>query len=271
MNDLIYKKHISIKKFGQNFLINKKIINKIIEKINFIKNDNVIEIGPGFGALTFPICSFIKKMTVLEIDENIVFFLLQSIYFKKIKVILTDVMKFNFIYFFSDKKNILYRFIGNLPYNISSCFFLSTIRYIQNIYDMHFMFQKEVANRLLASPGNKEYGRLSVIAQHFYYIKSIINVNKCNFFPIPKVDSVFLQFIPREIYPQSKIEKYFFALELITRNAFQHRRKFLNKNLSKLFSKNQLFSLGINPYVRAENIRVSQYFLLAKEFLKIQN
>ncbi|VFP88007.1 Ribosomal RNA small subunit methyltransferase A [Buchnera aphidicola (Cinara piceae)] len=270
MNNRIYKEHVSIKKFGQNFLINEIIITRIIQNMNLITSNNIIEIGPGFGALTFPICNFINKMTVLEIDENIVVFLMQSIYSKKIKVLLTDVMKFNFIYFFSNKKNILYRFIGNLPYNISSCFFLSTIKYIQNIHDMYFMFQKEVANRLLASPGTKEYGRLSVIAQYFYHIKFIMYVDKVNFFPIPKVDSIFLQFIPYKLCSQNEREKYFFALEFITRLAFKHRRKFLNNNLSNLFSKNELLSLGIDPYSRAENISVSQYFLLAKKFLKIK-
>ncbi|VFP81014.1 Ribosomal RNA small subunit methyltransferase A [Buchnera aphidicola (Cinara kochiana kochiana)] len=269
MNGLIYKKHIPVKRFGQNFLKNKIIINKILQQM-YLKNiDNFIEIGPGLGALTFPICNVVNKITVLEIDENIVFFLLQSKYNKKMQIILTDVMKFDFQYFFSLHENILYRLVGNLPYSISTCLLINLIQYNSYILDMNFMFQKEVACRLLAIPGSKEYGKISILAQYFYKIIPICDIDKCNFFPSPKIDSVFLRFIPYRIHNQKQINRYFFALELITRIAFQHRRKFLNKNISKLFSQQTLLKCDIHPFSRAEDVSVYQYYLLAKNFLKL--
>ncbi|MGI4816583.1 MAG: 16S rRNA (adenine(1518)-N(6)/adenine(1519)-N(6))-dimethyltransferase RsmA [Janthinobacterium lividum] len=269
MNKFMYKKHIPVKRFGQNFLKNEIIIAKIVQSMNLNSSDYVIEIGPGLGALTFPICEIVDKITVLEIDENIIFFLLCHRYNKKMNIILTDVMKFDFRYFFSLKKDVLYRLIGNLPYNISICFFLKMILYNLHIYDMHFMFQKEVAHRLLANPGNKEYGKLSVIAQFFYKITPIISVDKFDFFPEPKINSIFLRFVPyNNKYDDYGIEKYFFALELITRTAFQHRRKLLKSNLSNMFSEKLLLKLNIYSFFRAENVSVYQYSLLVKNFLK---
>ncbi|VFP83569.1 16S rRNA (adenine(1518)-N(6)/adenine(1519)-N(6))-dimethyltransferase RsmA [Buchnera aphidicola] len=269
MNRFIYKKHIPVKRFGQNFLKNKTIINKIIQKIYLNKVDNFIEIGPGLGALTFPICNIVNTITVLEIDENIISFLLQSKYSKKIKIILTDVMKFDFQYFFSLNKNILYRLVGNLPYSISTCLLIELIQYNSYIFDMNFMFQKEVACRLLATPSSKEYGKLSVLAQYFYKIIPICSIDKYNFFPNPKIDSMFLRFIPYRVHNQNQINRYFFALEKITRVAFQHRRKFLIKNLFKLFSQKTLLKFNISPFSRAEDVSVHQYSLLAKNFLKL--
>ncbi|VFP85712.1 Ribosomal RNA small subunit methyltransferase A [Buchnera aphidicola (Cinara pseudotaxifoliae)] len=270
MNRSMYTKHIPVKRFGQNFLKNKIIINKIIQKMNLSKFDYIIEIGPGLGALTFPICDIVDKITVFEIDENIIFFLLCHQYNEKMNIILTDVMQFDFRYFFSLKRGVLYRLVGNLPYNISVCFFFKMIICNLHIHDMHFMFQKEVADRLLANPGNKEYGKLSVIAQFFYKIKPITTVDKFDFFPTPKIDSVFLRFIPyTNKYNKYDIERYFFAIELITRTAFQHRRKLLKNNLSKMFSETLLLKLDIHLFSRAENVSVHQYSLLAKNFLKL--
>ncbi|VFP77665.1 16S rRNA (adenine(1518)-N(6)/adenine(1519)-N(6))-dimethyltransferase RsmA [Buchnera aphidicola] len=269
MNRIMYKKHIPVKRFGQNFLKNDIIIKKIIQSMNLNNFDNVIEIGPGLGALTFPICEIIDKITVLEIDENIIFFLLCHKYNKKMNIILTDVMKFDFRYFFSLKKDVFYRLVGNLPYNISICFFLKMILYNLHIYDMHFMFQEEVAYRLLANPGHKKYGKLSVMAQFFYRITPITPVDKFDFFPKPKINSIFLRFVPyNHKYDDYSIEKYFFALELITRTAFQHRRKLLKSNLSNIFSEKLLLKLNIHSFFRAENVSVYQYSLLVKNFLK---
>ncbi|VFP78074.1 Ribosomal RNA small subunit methyltransferase A [Buchnera aphidicola (Cinara cuneomaculata)] len=269
MNRFTYERHIPVKRFGQNFLKNKTIINTIIQKMHLKTIDSVIEIGPGLGALTFPICNIVEKITVLEIDENIIFLLLKSKYYKHVKMILTDVIKFDFHYFFSLNTSILYRLIGNLPYNIATCLLINLIQYNVYIFDMHFMFQKEVAHRLLAIPGNKKYGKLSVLAQYFYKIIPVLDVDRYNFFPAPKVDSVFLRFIPYNKFNQNKINRYFFALEQITRMAFQHRRKFLINNLSKLFSEKTLLKFNINPFLRAEDVSIHQYYLLAKNFLKL--
>ncbi|VAX76353.1 16S rRNA (adenine(1518)-N(6)/adenine(1519)-N(6))-dimethyltransferase RsmA [Buchnera aphidicola] len=268
MNKFIFNQHTPIKKLGQNFLKNKIIISKIINLIDLNYTDHVIEIGPGFGALTFPMCDIVDKITILEIDEKIVFFLSQCLLHDKLNIILTDAMRFDFKYFFSLKKNVIYRFVGNLPYNISTSFFLLVTKYYYNIYDMHFMFQKEVAERLLASPDTKSYGRLSIIAQCFYRIVPLLSVNKLNFFPIPKVDSIFLRFRPNNFIDSKDLLSHYTSLGIVTRISFSHRRKLLYKNLSGLFSKKELLSLNIDPYARAENIPVSQYIQLAKIFLK---
>ncbi|WP_075433707.1 16S rRNA (adenine(1518)-N(6)/adenine(1519)-N(6))-dimethyltransferase RsmA [Buchnera aphidicola] len=265
----MYIKNRPIKRLGQNFLINKDIIDKIIQKIGLHHDDNIFEIGPGFGALTFPICDIVRfNITVLEIDKRIVFFLSKCKYSKQLNIILIDAMKFDFQLFFSLQKNILYRFIGNLPYGISTSFFLYITPYHNNILDIHFMFQKEVANRIIAKPGTKEYGRLSIMAQYFYFITPILRVQKHNFFPTPKVDSIFLKFKPYYKYNRDETLQHYSALQLITRKAFQHRRKLLYKNLSLLFSKKELLKVTINPLARAENISVHQYYLLVNYFLK---
>jgi len=259
-NNKYYKSHIPNKRLGQHFLIEKAVINKIIQFIQPQLKDNILEIGPGLAALTKPICFFVEKLYVIELDSHLANRLADRSFSEKLKIFQKNAIDFNFLDVFNTKNKKI-RIFGNLPYNISIRFILYLLKFFSIVEDMHFMLQKEVANRLSASPGEKCYGRLSVIAQYYCSIVPLFTVLPSSFSPIPKVDSVFVRLIPHEKFPipVSKIE----VLEMITNAAFGQRRKILRHSLSKFFHIKKLIELGINPMLRAENLTISQYFKLA--------
>ncbi|WP_422667095.1 16S rRNA (adenine(1518)-N(6)/adenine(1519)-N(6))-dimethyltransferase RsmA [Buchnera aphidicola] len=259
MKKNIYQKHIPLKKFGQNFLIDKIIINNIIQWINPKNSEVLVEIGPGLAALTEPICNMVDSLIIIEIDSNLLELLKNKNFFSKLIIFNKNALTFDYLKLFHNQK--LIRIFGNLPYNISVSLIIYLFKKIYIIKDMHFMIQKEVADRLIATPGNKSYGRLSILAQYYCHIKIIFNVLPESFFPIPKVYSVFVQLIPRKKYPIYVYDIN--ILSYITNIAFQKRRKILRHSLSSLFSVDKLITLGIDPTLRAENISVLQYCKLA--------
>ncbi len=247
------------KRFGQNFLINQNIITQIIESIAPQPDQLLIEIGPGLGALTKPLLSKNFLLAIIEIDRDLLakWEIWQKNY-SQLTIYAQDALKFNFKNLLTSQESYL-RIFGNLPYNISSPLLLHCFEYIDNIQDMHFMLQKEVVERLQASPGNKNYGRLSIITQYFCEVVFLFDVPPNSFQPAPKVDSAFFRLIPKKNRPRISIKN----LEAITRAAFSQRRKKISNNLSKFFSKEQLMSFGIDPNDRAENISVETYCALA--------
>ncbi|CAL4319116.1 16S rRNA (adenine(1518)-N(6)/adenine(1519)-N(6))-dimethyltransferase RsmA [Buchnera aphidicola] len=255
-----YKKH-----FGQCFLKNKKIIDKIIKTISPEKKKyTYCEIGPGLASLTKPISIFLNKLFVIDIDKDVFkYFKKKKFFSNKVVFFLENVLKFNFLNIFKKKK---IKIFGNLPYNISTILILKLLKFISIIKDMNFMFQKEVALRLFAKPGNKNYGRLSIIVQKFFKIFILFDVNPSSFYPKPKVFSTFVRLEPIEsiIYNY----KYIKILEKITFIAFQQRRKMIKKNFSSLFSENFLLKLGINPNDRAENIPKEKYYAMSDYIIK---
>ncbi|CAL4319772.1 Ribosomal RNA small subunit methyltransferase A [Buchnera aphidicola (Pemphigus immunis)] len=252
--------HIPNKKLGQHFLIENEIINKIVKYVDPKSHNNILEIGPGLGALTKPMCIFLEKLYVIELDSELVNFLSNCSFSKKLKILKKNVLSYNFLDIFNkEKKNI--RIVGNLPYNISVRLILYLFNFCSIIKDMHFMLQKEVANRLSASPGTKCYGRLSVIAQYYCNIVPLLKVFPNSFTPVPKIDSVFIRLIPNLTFPI--LIDDIKVLEMITNAAFGQRRKILRHSLSKFFDVKTLMQLGVNPMLRAENITVSQYCQLA--------
>ncbi|WP_343126630.1 16S rRNA (adenine(1518)-N(6)/adenine(1519)-N(6))-dimethyltransferase RsmA [Buchnera aphidicola] len=265
MNINLFKKYPPIKKLGQNFLQNSEIIKKIVQNINPQSTEYMLEIGSGYGALTIPISRIVKELIVLEIDENLILFLSKKVCPEMLRIFLVDALEFDYKNFFLQRNTLLFRIFGNLPYNISTIFLLKTIFFQIHIYDMNLMFQKEVAERIMASPNTKKYGRLSVIIQNFYKITMILSISKENFFPKPKISSTFLKFVP--ILNKNKSLKYIFLLEYITKIAFSNRRKILKNSLGKLFSEKKMISLGINPKYRAENLSVKQYEKLVNSII----
>ena len=171
--------HKPRKRFGQNFLVDEQVINQIVSTISPKRSDNVIEIGPGKGALTFPLINHLEKIHVIEIDRDLIS-LLQKKNNKKISIHESDALVFNFDQF---KHNI--RIVGNLPYNISSPLLFHLLNYRDNIIDMTFMLQKEVIDRIVAPPGSKVYGRISVIMQAFFDAELVFMVPKESFDPQP--------------------------------------------------------------------------------------
>lgn len=247
------------KRLGQNFLQDEFVIKKIISFINPKFNDCLIEIGPGFGALTYPISFYVKKLNAIEIDKKLFIFLKKKFLHKKVFLFNKDVMKFDFFNLIKNKNKKI-RIFGNLPYSISTQLIFYLIKYNHYISDMYFMFQKEVANRLIAKPGNKSYGRLSIISQYFYDIKILYTVEAKSFKPKPKVDSIFLQFLPKKIFIYNiKIS----TLDIILKKSFEKRRKTLKNNLKNFISCETLDDLSINYKLRAEKISKEQFYKLA--------
>ncbi|PPR25676.1 MAG: Ribosomal RNA small subunit methyltransferase A [Alphaproteobacteria bacterium MarineAlpha9_Bin4] len=256
------------KKLGQNFIFDKNILNKITERIEPLNNFLIVEIGPGPGGLTNMLLKK-KPKSILLIEKDLAFKkILEDLtsQFSKIdtKIMMQDFLKIDLYNSEIFKKNKV-KFISNLPYYISTQILMKILPLEKNVYQLIFMFQKEVADRLLAKPNNKDYSRLSVITQYSCEIKKLFNIRASVFFPKPKVDSCLLSFTPK-----NKIRKDIFnAIKKITKLAFEKRRKTINNSLSSIEGINKLFiNLKINPHFRAENISVEQYTALAVTAVK---
>ncbi|MGK2896823.1 MAG: 16S rRNA (adenine(1518)-N(6)/adenine(1519)-N(6))-dimethyltransferase RsmA [Candidatus Makana argininalis] len=268
INNIYYNKNKLIKKYGQHFLNDEYIINLIISSINPKKNQNFIEIGPGLGSLTKPILSIVKNMIAIEIDKNLFLFLKKKLNFKKnLKLINNNVMKINFLHL-SKKIGKPIRIFGNLPYNISKNLILYLIKFIDIIKDMNFMLQKELVNRITAKPNHKYYCRLSIIMQYYFKITKIFDVPSFYFKPQPQVDSIFVRFILNKppIIKVNNIKNLF----LLTKLAFNNRRKILCNSLYKIFTLTEFKELGINYNLRAENLSIIDYCKLSN-YKKINN
>ena len=258
------------KSLGQNFLIDKNIINKII-KIGNIDNDKVVmEIGPGYGNLTEAINEMSpKKIFAIEKDKKLFLFLKDKFRNQKnVSIINDDIL--NIIKKKNLKKNII--IFGNLPYNISTQILASLIMVEKwpPWYEMLiFMFQEEVADRIMAKSQTKELNRLSVLANWRLEIKKHFNITKNCFFPKPKINSTLLSFKPKKnIQFNIKNPK---NLEKITRILFSNRRKMINKNFEKLFGKNSpsVKNLNIDLKKRPENLSIEMYYKIAREYEKL--
>jgi len=250
-------KHIAKKKFGQNFLKDTSIIHAIIQSINPLPDDLLIEIGPGFGALTKPLLEKTNHLLAIELDRDIVSWMENEYSKKNITIFNEDVLNFNFNQF--DQK---IRIVGNLPYNISTHILLKYIENILKKKDLHFMLQKEVVDRMIAIPSSPEYGRLSVMLQYYFAMEHLVHVPKESFEPEPKVESSFVRLLPYEQYPfiANNIEQF----ARIVKEAFSQRRKTIRNTLKSFISENDFEKIGINPQLRAENLSVS-------DFVKISN
>ena len=258
------------KSLGQNFLIDKNIINKII-KIGNIKNDrSIIEIGPGYGNLTQEIL-YMKPKNILAIekDKKLSLFLKKKfLNNKNIEIInrdILDVIKEN-----NTSKNITV--FGNLPYNISTQILASLIMISKwpPWYDvLIFMFQKEVADRIMAKSKTKEFGRLSILSNWRMEIKKHFDISKNCFFPKPKINSTLLSFKPKKTnFFKLKNPK---NLEKITRVLFSNRRKMINKNFGKLFGKNKYIvkNLDIDLNKRPEELSNEMFYKITQEYEKL--
>ncbi|MGP1947034.1 MAG: 16S rRNA (adenine(1518)-N(6)/adenine(1519)-N(6))-dimethyltransferase RsmA [Arsenophonus sp. NC-PG7-MAG3] len=267
MNKRIHEGHFARKRFGQNFLIDPFIINNIVTAFNPKSDQSIVEIGPGLGALTLPMTKNIENITVIELDRNLAARLAaHPVLSAKLTIISNDAMTIDFGAIAKEKSQPL-RVFGNLPYNISTHLMFHLFTYTNAIADMNFMLQKEVVNRLVAGPNTKAYGRLSVMAQYYCQIISILAVPPSAFMPAPKVDSAVIRLIPhqRNHYPICDVD----LLSRITTQGFNQRRKTIRNSLSDLFSEQDFEQLGIDSNCRAENISVENYCKLASRLAKI--
>ena len=250
------------KKLGQHFLVDKNIIHKLIKNISPNKEDVIIEIGPGDGALTKSILPYIKSTCLIEKDKDLINdldFIIKK--YKSSKVINQDVLEFDFNIF-----ECPFRVIGNLPYNISTEILFKMCK-VENVIDIHFMLQKEVVDRIVSKPDTKVYGRLSVMVQAYFTPKKLFDISENVFLPKPKVKSSFLRLLPRKsIFYNNKHEEIFYN---IVKSSFEGRRKMIRQSLSKYLSNNDYDNVNINPKLRAENLTVHDYLLISKYVYQI--
>lgn len=250
--------HRPRKRFGQNFLQNKHIIAAIIDVVHLHKDDKVVEIGPGLGALTQPLLKCIENLTAIEIDTDLQAHLRSlPITSGKLNLIAADALTVDYSQWGPNL-----RIVGNLPYNISTPLLFHLLGYASLIQDMHFMLQKEVVARLAAQPGTKAYGRLSVMVQYHCKVESLFDVPPEAFHPMPKVDSAIVHLIPYQASPYPAVDIN--ALEQTVAKAFAMRRKTLANNLKPLLSAAHLSDLGIDLLARPEQISVMKYVQITK-------
>lgn len=251
--------HRPKKRFGQNFLVNQAIIEQIVYAINPKNSDHLVEIGPGFGAITLPLLPKVAKIDAIELDKDIIPLLEQKARdLGHLVVHQLDALNCNLQDLSSQRKSL--RVIGNLPYNISTPLLFHLFNQQQYIIDMHFMMQKEVAERLAASPGNKQYGRLSVMAQYHCDIERVVSVPPTAFKPAPKVYSEFIRFTPQERSLKARDLK---NLDTVVRQAFSQRRKTLHNALKSLFTREQFAAVEIDCNKRPEQLTPENFVILS--------
>ncbi|MCX8514594.1 MAG: hypothetical protein RL017_304 [Pseudomonadota bacterium] len=243
------------KRFGQNFLKDEVIINQIINSINPQKDDFVIEIGPGFGAITLPLLELVDQLNLIELDRDIVSYI-QAKAHPKINLYAADALKFDYAIFNTDAM----RIIGNLPYNISTPLLFHLAQY-SNIKDMHFMLQQEVVDRICAAPNCSAYGRLSIMLQYKFNCYKLFNVSKTCFTPQPKVESAIIRLIPKNSKQIAAVNAK--ILNTVVTQAFSQRRKTIANSLKSTVTKEIFSQLNIDPQNRAENLTVDDYIRLA--------
>jgi 16S rRNA (adenine1518-N6/adenine1519-N6)-dimethyltransferase len=251
--------HQPRKRFGQNFLVDPHIIKKIILAIRPQATDDIIEIGPGHGALTRPLLDCVNKLSVIEIDRDLCATLCTL---DRLTVHCEDVLNVDFA---SLTENAPMRIVGNLPYNISTPLLFHLFKYTSQIIDMHFMLQKEVVDRMSAGPGNKNYGRLSVMTQYYAEVEKLFEVKPGSFNPAPKVTSAIVRLIPRAHRELAGDHEKKFA-DLV-KQSFSQRRKTLRNNLKLVLNEQNIMAGGIDPGSRAESLTLQDFIRLYKQSL----
>ena len=243
------------KSLGQNFLIDTSVVNQIIQFVNPDSSHKFLEIGPGKGSLTFPLLEHLDKLSVIEIDRDLIS-LLKLKKQDKLTIFEADALKFDYG-LISDNL----RIVGNLPYNISSPLLFHLLSSKNQIIDMTFMLQKEVVDRIVARHGSKTYGRLSVMMQTFFEVESMFTVPKESFDPKPKIESAIL-YLKTRTKPLTENTK---LLEKIVKVSFSQRRKTLKNCLKSVLSQEQT---EIDLSQRAEMLSVENFITLMKDYEK---
>ncbi|MDD2722976.1 MAG: 16S rRNA (adenine(1518)-N(6)/adenine(1519)-N(6))-dimethyltransferase RsmA [Methylovulum sp.] len=252
--------HTPRKRFGQNFLHDHSIINDIISSIAAYPGEHWVEIGPGMGALTEPLLKTGISLDVVELDRDLVA-LLQNKFSQATHLAIhsADALNFDFSQLVKDNEKL--RVIGNLPYNISTPLMFHLLESTSCIEDMHFMLQKEVVDRICAAPGNKQYGRLSVMMQYYCEPELLFDVPPESFDPAPKVMSAVVKLTPHQQPPVPVRDPA--QLGRLVTEAFSQRRKTLRNSLSKTLTAEQIQSVGIDPTLRAETLALADFARLS--------
>jgi 16S rRNA (adenine1518-N6/adenine1519-N6)-dimethyltransferase len=251
-------KHVARKRFGQNFLTDKLVLDNIIDAIGPQPGQAVVEIGPGLAAMTALLLKQLGHMHVVELDRDLVARLEKSFPREQLSIHSGDALKFDFAQIPVPAGHKL-RVVGNLPYNISSPLLFHLAEFAHLIEDQHFMLQKEVVERMVAAPGGKAYGRLSVMLQWRYDMALLFVVPPTAFDPPPQVESAIVRMVPtaRQLACDGP------TLEAVVMKAFSQRRKVIRNCLAGMFTEAQLIEAGVDPATRPETVGLEQYVALA--------
>jgi 16S rRNA (adenine1518-N6/adenine1519-N6)-dimethyltransferase len=252
------KSHRPRKRFGQNFLADEAVLDAIVAAIGPRREDRMVEIGPGLGALTRPLCARLASLHVIEIDRDIVARLRATFPPEGIVIHEGDALEFDF-----SRLGDGLRVVGNLPYNISTPLLFHLVRHAVAIRDIHVMLQKEVVQRMVAAPSASDYGRLSVMLQYRFRMERVLEVPAEAFRPVPEVESALVRMEPYRPLPNPARDEALFAD--IVAAAFAQRRKTLRNTLKGRFGAADFARLGIDPGLRAQDLRVEQFVRLADD------
>lgn len=250
------KEHVARKRFGQNFLVDQGIIGAIVSAINPQRGDTVVEIGPGLGAITRPLLDRVDHLHVVEIDRDLIARLKKQYPRERMTIHEGDALAFDFATI-GGKLHL----VGNLPYNISTPLLFHLAEYAESVYDMHFMLQKEVVERMVATPGDADFGRMSVMLQYRFHLEWLIDVPPESFDPAPKVQSAVVRLIPKDVAELNAKNHEKFAQ--IVRIAFAQRRKMLRNTLKGTLGDADFAELGIDQTARPEDLTVEDYVRIA--------
>lgn len=248
--------HVPRRRFGQNFLVDRNVVAKIVDAIDPAPGDVVVEIGPGKGALTEPLLEVLPSLHAVEIDRDLAAGLRGRFPPERLIVHEADALRFDF-----STLPAPLRAVGNLPYNISSPLLFRLAQSAERLRDAHFMLQLEVVERMAAAPGGKTYGRLSVMLQYVFAVERLFRVAPGSFWPLPKVDSAIVRLTPlRAGRLRARDEPLFAAL---VARAFSQRRKTLRNALRDVVADPVFDAAGIDPGLRAEALPVAAFVRLA--------
>ena len=249
--------HRPRKRFGQHFLKDPGVIDAIIQTVGATESDTVVEIGPGLGAITRSLAAKAGTLHAIELDRDLIAKLTNE-YSDAANVTVHEADALRFDY--GSLGNSL-RIVGNLPYNISTPLLFHLLNYRDCIIDMHFMLQKEVVDRMAASPGSKAYGRLGIMLGCHFQIDALFDVSRDAFNPPPKVTSAVVRLapLPAGTYAINDEER----LSRLVATAFSQRRKTIRNSLRKVVDEAQLVDAGIDPGLRPEAISIADYVRLA--------
>jgi len=260
--------HKARKRFGQNFLIDHGVIRDIVRAVHPQKDDVIVEIGPGKGAITQLLADSCENISVIELDRDLVPWL--KVKFEKhpnFQLFQADALQFDFAQLIKNGQPL--RIVGNLPYNISTPLIFHLLTYSTKVRDMHFMLQKEVVKRMAAQAGDSAYGRLGIMVQYYCAVENLFEVPPTAFDPAPKVDSAIVRLVPHKELPYPATN--FKTLEQLVNVAFQQRRKTLRNALKQLLDPAIIEQLPIDTSARAEEISLAEFVATSNLLYQIQS
>ncbi len=259
--------HRARKRFGQNFLHDDAVILRIINAIAPRAGDNLVEIGPGQGALTTLLLDELGEMNAVELDRDLVPVLEKNCApHGALKIHNVDALKFDFSALANEPSSL--RVVGNLPYNISTPLIFHLLSQAHSVRDMYFMLQREVVERLAAAPGTRAYGRLSIMVQYRCDVELLFIVGPESFDPVPKIDSAIVRLTPRS-EPAVKVDDEVLFAKVVTQ-AFSQRRKTIRNTLKPFMTGDEISSLDIDPGLRAEVLDLEAFAWLTNFISKNQ-